>query len=95
MERALATLPLAGYHVPVVLVEGLAESAGADGQWSPERRVIELDAGLAEDERLEVLLHECLHAVADLYGRRLSEATVRTLALGLHQMLGGVLRLTL
>lgn len=82
------SLPLFGYAIPVHLVDGLADQGGAEGSWSPERRRIYLDAGLEPERRIEVLVHECLHAVADLAGIELDELHVRVLALGLHQMLG-------
>jgi hypothetical protein len=91
-EHLWRTLPLAGYQVPVYLVDGLEDAHGCplEGEADEGARVIRLDAGLTEAQRLEVLIHECLHLVASVYGRRLSETTVRTLALGLHQMLAGV-----
>ena len=89
-KRKLATLALCGYAVHVWVVPGLAERAHAKGLWHPDDRRIEIDADLSQSEALEVLIHECVHAVADSNAIRLSEQSVTSLALGLHQLLSPV-----
>lgn len=80
-----ATLNLAGYTVEVHWVKGLVGMAEATGRYLDRR--IELDIDLGTVEATETLLHECIHAVEDIFGLDLAEDTVRPLSLGLHQML--------
>ena len=80
-------LNLAGYKVTVEWRADLQDYAECSGRWDPNKRTIELDAGLSPTESKETLIHECVHAISDLYALDLEEATVRILGLGLHQML--------
>ena len=81
------TLNLAGYRVNVEWRKGLEDYAECAGRWDPDKRLIELDADLTPTEAKETLIHECVHAVSDLYDLDLEESQVRILGLGLHQML--------
>jgi hypothetical protein len=71
-----------------ITVKLLPDSSEDQGQWCPTSRTISILGGLTKHQEALVLLHEALHAIADQYGLRLSEKSVRTL----EQALGGLFR---
>ncbi len=87
-----AKLKIAGYKVEVRWTRDLVERTDCAGLWHPDKRLIELDAGLSDIEAQETLIHECAHAASDIRGLNLSEGQVRHLGLDLQQMLAPYLR---
>lgn len=66
----------------------LLESEGYRGGHSDLLRVIEVRDDLPEQETSCTFLHECIHAVDAVFcNARLSEADIKSLANGLHQIL--------
>ncbi len=92
MKRKNFKLPLSGHIIDVQWVEDLIDDHEASGDWSHENWAIRLDSGLTKPEAQAILIHECSHAVSDVYGLKLEENQIRVLAEGLQQMLAKFLK---
>jgi Zn-dependent peptidase ImmA (M78 family) len=52
-----------------------------------DKHVIYLKTGMAETQRMDVLLHECIHAIEGIFGLNLTETAVNNLAIGLLSLI--------
>ena len=86
MKSIPKSVTLGGHKVAVKRVGGIA-SIEADGRAHWGDKTIELDRALTGAELGEVFIHECVHMVSECYALGLDEQTVRTLGVGLQQML--------
>lgn len=71
------------------------ERADFDDRWGetePHAQTIRLAKDIPASKLGETLIHECTHAVDVEFALNLTEKQVRTLALGLHQMLAPFLK---
>lgn len=85
----IANMPLGPYMLTLCIVEELANE-GVDGLYNPKVDEIQLSNLLDSNQVLEIILHESLHAIADAYGVKLTEQSVRTLGAALAQILSEV-----
>ena len=86
-EKKNAVLHLGGHEIEVVTVDGLQAAEGLNGDWNEVLLRIRVERNLSAGRRQEITIHECVHAVSTFHGLNLDESQVRTLGLGLHQML--------
>lgn len=88
-RNRVKVLFLAGKPVDLCRVTGLEAETDAEAQYVSKvgRRRIELDSRLSGVDSQEDTIHESIHVVTDEYDLDLDESTIRTLALGLHQLL--------
>ncbi len=67
------------------------QEEGIYGRHSNQKKVIEIDSSLNKEQILCTFIHECIHAIDYTYlcddKEQLSEASVRRLAVGIHQVL--------
>ena len=90
-HRKPSTIQIAGHAISIVPVDGLQAAEGLNGDWNEVRLRIRIDSSLTGSRRQEIILHECIHAISTLNGLNLEESQVRTLGLGLQQMLAPAL----
>lgn len=92
MKKKNFKIQIAGHSVSVEWKKGLIEDYDAAGDWSFHDYAVRLDDELGETDAQVYLIHECTHAVSDVYGLGLEENQVRILAEGLQQMLAKFLK---
>lgn len=89
--RIPSRLRIGPHQVRVEYVPGATNDSGERlwGQYHPTRQVIVLDAELRNmpSQRLDTVVHEALHAIANQYALPLGEKSVRRLATALTQFL--------
>lgn len=57
------TLNVLGQRVRIVSRKNLRRDENADGMYSIDKSLIELDSELSKDEKLRALIHELVHVV--------------------------------
>lgn len=82
MRRLWKRIQISGFTVPVYLTN----LDDCEGEWSPAKHEIRIRADLPPARRHEVMLHETIHAVSDIFGLGLREAQIRPLSIALHAL---------
>ena len=80
-----------GYQeIEIEEVEDLKHEDGewVEGLWDAAKGKIRINAGMPDDQWVDTLVHECMHAISDIYGLDLDHSAIHTIAVGLTQMLG-------
>jgi Zn-dependent peptidase ImmA (M78 family) len=85
--RLPRSLKVGARTIAVLSCKRSTRLADADGEYDPASGVIRVRAGLVAERRLQVLLHEVVHAVADDRLIDLSEDETEALALGLAALI--------
>ncbi len=81
----MTTIRIGPIEIPVEYVE---LGTGVHGKWHPYPTPrIQISKTTPEPMQALALLHECIHAIHDLYGIRASEQTVSTLEMVLAQFI--------
>lgn len=82
------SIQICGIEFTINQVEVVDKGNGfTRGQVNFETDTIEIDKHLPEDRKIQVLIHECLHALLDLTGNREineDEKTVQSIATALY-----------
>ena len=78
------TLQICGHTIKIEYRDGLV--VGGDECWGvydDDKHTIYLKIGMSETRKMEILLHECIHAIAEIHNLNLSEKAVKILAIAL------------
>lgn len=62
--------------IRVIEVDHLSDDEDRWGEFNPRTGTIRLEAGIPDDMKEEVLLHEVLEAISDIYGVGLKEKQI-------------------
>jgi hypothetical protein len=82
----MVTVRIGPYKIPVVR----RSTPGAFGYWDNENKQIIISPEVVGVAYRETLLHECMHAVSDMYDLGLTEQQVCALAVGLTQCMDSI-----
>jgi hypothetical protein len=86
--RIPKTVTIAGYVVKVIYKRGLVcDGVECWGVYDYNKNVIYLKTGMEKTRKEEVFLHECIHAISDILGLKLSEKAVNLLGVELLALL--------
>ena len=77
-------LNICGHQFKIVYKKGLVHNqAPCWGMCDTEKQIIYLVYGMSPTKKMEIFLHECLHAIETIYNLNLSEIAVKQLSLGI------------
>jgi hypothetical protein len=78
------TITVAGHTIKIVYKKALiVNGVECWGVWSDDSHTIYLKSGMDRTRKLEIFLHEVIHAISDIHILSLSEKSVKLLALEL------------
>lgn len=74
---------ICGHEYAIVYKNSLSlDGREAWGMMDPNKNIIYLRKSMPTTRKMEILLHEMIHAIEDIYNLNLSEIAVKQLALG-------------
>jgi hypothetical protein len=73
-------IKIGGRDIQVCQVDHLSDDEDRWGEYNPRTGTIRIEAGIPQDMKEEVLLHEILEAISDIYGLKLKERQILTIS---------------
>jgi Zn-dependent peptidase ImmA (M78 family) len=75
---------IAGHTIKIIYKKKIVYNGGvAWGLYDDDKHIIYLTMGMEKTRKMEVFLHECIHAIEHIHGLNLSEKDVNLLGIEL------------
>ena len=68
-------------------IDHLSDDADRWGDYNPRTGTIRIEADIPDDMKNEMVLHEIVHVISDIYGVRLKEKQICVIGAVLYQIL--------